>query len=432
MKLLTPPEPKIELYKEGFSSEKDLLGREDTGRALSDLVEQMDEPMVIALDGGWGEGKSFFLKCWVGAHTLQNEGKAKTIYFDAFEHDFSDEPLASLLGIILEQLGNDQPHPPISKAIKKIKTAALPLTRIGLAVASYGATEAGGALFDALTKQTGAELEKAAEVFWKKEDGRRTAMVHFKQALVDLTLPKEDGTPTQKLVIVIDELDRCRPDYALSLLEIIKHFFAVSGVHFVLGVNMRGLENSVKARYGAGIDAGLYLQKFVTLRMGLSKIGRIRRNEALRYFEKTSEAMKVNYCLIHAVQLALLKWRVESDLTLRSLQRLIQHMALLPTVPEIYDDLEYDQQLIIASLLVIRTFAPNVFITLQNGAADLAIIVELIDLNSGELKSSDRRKIGLREAWNRVLKMGPLGAGFAPQEGTAWGKPAPEIVERVI
>jgi hypothetical protein len=81
---------------------------------------------------------------------------------------------------------------------------------------------------------------------------------------------------------------------------------------------------------------------------------------------------------------------------------------------------------------VIRTFAPNVFITLQNGAADPAIIVELIDLNSGELKSSDRRKIGLREAWNRVLKMVPLGAGFAPQEGTAWGKPAPEIVERVI
>lgn len=74
----------------------------------------------------------------------------------------------------------------------------------------------------------------------------------------------------QKLVIVVDELDRCRPDYALSLPEVIKHFFAVPNVHFVLGVNLKELGNSVRARYGQRVNAEKYLQKFVSLVMPLT------------------------------------------------------------------------------------------------------------------------------------------------------------------
>ena len=69
----------------------------------------------------------------------------------------------------------------------------------------------------------------------------------------------------QKLIIVIDELDRCRPDFALSMLEILKHLFHVPNVHFVLGVNLTALEHSVHARYGTGIEAGRYLKKFYNL-----------------------------------------------------------------------------------------------------------------------------------------------------------------------
>ncbi|WP_333848286.1 P-loop NTPase fold protein, partial [Phaeobacter italicus] len=64
---LTVPEPKIDLYNDGFA-DHDQLDRKATGDKLSDLVERIDDPMVIALDGAWGSGKSFFLKCWVGEH----------------------------------------------------------------------------------------------------------------------------------------------------------------------------------------------------------------------------------------------------------------------------------------------------------------------------------------------------------------------------
>ena len=80
---LFPPNPPIKLYEDGFL-QLDLLDRRPIGRHLSDLVERIDDPFVVAVDGLWGSGKSFFLRCWVGAHKVENNGKATTVYFDAF------------------------------------------------------------------------------------------------------------------------------------------------------------------------------------------------------------------------------------------------------------------------------------------------------------------------------------------------------------
>ncbi len=74
---LTMPAPKIKLYKDGFAGH-DKLGREKTGHRLSELVERIDDPLVIALDGAWGSGKSLFLKCWVGEH-LKRDGNCQTV-----------------------------------------------------------------------------------------------------------------------------------------------------------------------------------------------------------------------------------------------------------------------------------------------------------------------------------------------------------------
>lgn len=140
-----------------------------------------------------------------------------------------------------------------------------------------------GAIHDAGLEASSKELEEASKEFWRKEDGKRAAMVSFRDALTEITADK-------KLVIVVDELDRCRPDYALNLLEVIKHFFDVPNVHFVLGVNLKELANSVRARYGANIEAEKYLQKFVSISMPL--IPKPSRNSSsqvqLRHFNAVS------------------------------------------------------------------------------------------------------------------------------------------------
>ncbi|MEC8016835.1 MAG: P-loop NTPase fold protein, partial [Pseudomonadota bacterium] len=289
---LTMPEPKIDLYNDGFA-DHDQLGRKATGDKLSDLVERIDDPMVIALDGAWGSGKSFCLNCGVGEHLKRKENTTQTVYFDAFEHDFMDDPLIALTGAIAERFESAESREEDQKSehSKKIKKAAWAVgkgaLRIGASVATFGATEALSDMGDAVANAVGDETQTIlrsdigngeAEKFWTAHEARIAAMKAFRIALTELTEPvtedqatKDDrlrvGNPTRKLVVVIDELDRCRPDYALSLLEIIKHFFNVPGVHFVLGCNMEALAWTIRSRYGENYDARRYLQRFVNLKL---------------------------------------------------------------------------------------------------------------------------------------------------------------------
>jgi len=81
--------------------------------------------------------------------------------------------------------------------------------------------------------------------------------------------PSADKSTGGNVVFVIDELDRCRPDYALAMLEVIKNFFTVPHLHFVLGVNLAALEAIVRTRYGKKIGARTYLGKFIQVKLTL-------------------------------------------------------------------------------------------------------------------------------------------------------------------
>lgn len=428
---ITPPEPAIHLYNDGFDPEIDLLDRAATGKSLSDLVMRIDDPLVIALDGGWGSGKSFFLKCWVGAHLKDHGNTSQTVYFDAFEHDFIDGPLASLMGVLAERLehlgaGKGKTGKTVAReTLSAFRQAALPLTRLGLAVATYGATEAAGALADSLINQTSKELEKAAEDFWARESGQRAAMAEFKTALKSVT-ESDDGP--QKLIIVIDELDRCRPDYALSLLEIIKHFFAVPNVHFVLGVNMMQLENSVHARYGAGVDAALYLQKFVGLTMRLpSNRGEDGTSETIStYLDKAGAAMGLAPELLEPFEQVLRCTRFADEISLRSVERVLTLVALLPNTPTPLPKQYVCYQLVTATLIVTKVHRPVLYAAIQLGDVSMDKIRTEFQLKSSAPEQGSRLPYILHQAWAAFIAPNNFGSkdgwrGFIPPFGITNG-----------
>ncbi|MDG3576975.1 P-loop NTPase fold protein [Rhizobium sp. YJ-22] len=179
------------LYEEGFG-ESDLLGRKATGQRISELLERVEDPIVLAVDGPWGSGKSYFLKRWVGAHTVENSGAATTVYFDAFANDYLDDPLIGLTGAIGDRLPAGKPQKSWKKAKNVVATVARPALRIAAAFATAGVTEITGPLVDAAVEAAGKEAQDAAEAFWKREDGRRAAMLQFRAALSELT---NDGKP---------------------------------------------------------------------------------------------------------------------------------------------------------------------------------------------------------------------------------------------
>ncbi|WP_434290762.1 KAP family P-loop NTPase fold protein [Celeribacter sp. SCSIO 80788] len=372
---LTVPEPEIKLYKQGFEAASD-LGRASDGKKLSDLVERIEEPMVIAVDAPWGAGKSVFLKCWVGAHTKDNGGEATTVYFDAFKNDFMGDPLVSIFKEVSDRIESLKPKTADEaeqqriaklKALSgKAKKYAPILGRAALRLAlGTAATEAimdienpDESSLDEMLENASSEAAKAIGSFWQAEDTRTQAMDGFRTYLTELAAE-------QKLVIVVDELDRCRPDYALNLLEVIKHFFNVPNVHFVLGVNLTELENSVRARYGAGANASKYLQKFYRIRMPLPlKAGtRDTAGKLYTYFKKQAlELGMQNENYLFAFEVYFKAFQHLPNFSLRDTNTILTDAMLCSTASKNAARLEW---YLSAGLIALKTISPSALKSLR-------------------------------------------------------------------
>jgi hypothetical protein len=361
MKFL-PPEPPVDLYNEGFGS-SDILGRKKTSKALTNLLERIDDPLVLALNGEWGTGKSYFLKRWVGAHTIENNSSSTVVYFDAFANDYLSDPLPALVSALSERVPS-QKKVLIGNVMNAAIKLAKPLTRIGLAVATTGMSEAAGAISSTAINAVGGESATAIEAFWKKETGRRTAMEEFQKALMALAEPKHTDKTGSTLVFVIDELDRCRPDYALEVLEVIKHCFSVPHVHSVLGVNISALENSVVARYGENIDAKSYLKKFIQVTLELpSTIGDAhnRKQTSLEYLAHLIKEMGIPEHIAEPLKSRLQLVLAVNNISLREIGQIVSSLTLansdvLTNVNTYYGWIE-----LLIDLVIVKIAFPEMF-----------------------------------------------------------------------
>jgi len=403
------PEPQIELYEDGFDSH-DILGRAETGKRLSELVENIDDPMVIALTGAWGSGKSFFLKCWVGEHLKPAYGhKAQTVYFDAFQHDYMDDPLIALTGVLAERFEKDASTPgktALEKAKKFAPALARTAFRVGIAALTAGVVTKADDISDAAIEALGDEMSEASQKFWRTEDSRRDAMQSFREALTALTEPDDDGGPTKRFVIVVDELDRCRPDFALSLLEVVKHFFSIPGISFVLGANMDELENSVKARYGSGIDASTYLRKFYSLQLVLPTQWDFRQfsSPATTYFEYLEKELeldnsKFSRAIFDYIMLASLGGRISI--------RDVQHIATRAVVTlSVANRRAKGDWFLVAGLVVISVLRPQWRTLFEDGRLHFGTFSTLFRFDL--VQTDEEHFADLKSLWNWAIETGEL------------------------
>ena len=322
---LFPQDSGVVLYETGF--ENDILDRSVVSKKLSELLETIENPLVISLDDKWGSGKTYFLKRWVTAHRKENGGNATTVYFDAFESDYLSDPLVAIITALSARIPDKQ-----QSTVRKWKGVASKLAKpafgLALSLATFGAKQYLDEIGDVIADASDAEARDAAEHLWNAERDRKDAVDMFKKLLAELT--ESTASP---IVIVIDELDRCRPDYALSVLEVIKHFFNVPKVHFVLGVNGNALENSVRARYGADIDAESYLRKFISVSFSLPRMVGPHgdQNVVARYAIKLASEMNLPDSLApRCINLLSCVSKV-NDVSLRDVGKILSKVALVPS-----------------------------------------------------------------------------------------------------
>ena len=268
---LTPPEPDIgpvdgfirpdDRSQENRDRPKDIFGYAEFGGRLANIARNLQTPLVLALTGGWGSGKSVFAKQWAGelrkkwAEDGDNRKPedAPVIYFDAFANDHLQNAFSALVREVMAFIGRrermaDKAEKSVGRIAKGTVSALVESAARYASGGMVGAADIVGAMKNPLDKQV-EEAQEGIGVLQK-----------FRDALEEAAAGLGGGQP---LVFIVDELDRCRPDFALELLEKIKHLFLVPNVCFVVVTNLEQFGAVVQRAYGYNeSEARVYLEKF--------------------------------------------------------------------------------------------------------------------------------------------------------------------------
>lgn len=221
--------------QESMTWENDRLDRKQYAERLTTLIGNTEGPYVIGLTSPWGSGKTFFLQAW--HKQLLTDGKP-CIYFNAWEMDASGDPLANLFAVSEQQADRFQGiSEKLKKRIKKL-FKYLPAMIRGAAFLS-NAFDLG--ISGKLAGFFASTVEKIQKILDKKRNFKKELTAIASKIAEDRHFP---------LFIIVDELDRCRPSYAIDLLESIKHLFHVPHVVFLLAVDSIQLLQQVEHTFG--------------------------------------------------------------------------------------------------------------------------------------------------------------------------------------
>ena len=256
---------------------RDSIGRNKDLVNVIKIIDSIDESFSIALDSYWGSGKTFFVKqvkmildtvtkesygeiegenqilsTWRSLSSQMQLKKYVSIYYDAWANDCDDDPIYSLVyQMILDAKGNRRIKNKIKDKISFSDVLSV-AGKITGAVAGIDPNDIASAL------KKGNFIDSLSE---RKDINKRI------EELIAKLLPKG----CDRLLIIIDELDRCNPEFAVKLLERIKHYFNNDKVTFVFAVNIEELQHTIKKCYGQGFNAKRYLDRFFDLTIKLPK-----------------------------------------------------------------------------------------------------------------------------------------------------------------
>ena len=352
--------------KPGQPFEHDHLGREETAEVLSNLIGSIEGPCVLAIDARWGMGKTTFLRMWEMA--LKERG-FRVVMFNAWETDFANEPFLALSeelrGTLEEHSGDDN-----QDAIAKLKTTAHKvLQTAGPAVVRTLVSHVLGAEGGKIATDTLAALtDKSMSQYGEAKEAIKEFREALGEAAVTLTEGSEKGVP---LVVIIDELDRCRPSYAVELLEVLKHLYSVDGVVFVLALNREELAHSVCALYGTEFDATGYLRRFIDIDVRLPDAEREALIDThLAALQSQIESIHANEAEARRIHGIARNWLVRffgnSSVDLRTLEQALHRLGLmLAMLRGAYDALIKTASFV----LILRTLEPDLYYRFLRGSA---------------------------------------------------------------
>lgn len=376
---IQPLEPDIP-DEEPFANDK--LKRVIPANALRNIVGSVVGPCVLAVDGAWGTGKTTFLKMW--AQQMRNEDYT-VVEFNAWETDFSEDPFLALISQIKDCLDRQDIELPEPRSNAFWRHAG----RVLFFLSNTAVNAIPGISVDIEAALTDANPELITEISDRRQANYTEAarcIQEFRGALSKVF--GDRSTPgCGPLVVIVDELDRCRPMYAIEVLETAKHLFSADGVVFVLGMNRSQLAHSIRCVYGQDVDADGYLARFVDIEFSLPPAPRDGFMQDLIERLKLDEAFKANSDTVSAQMIELLLSDAES-ISLRDAAQTVHRLALM--MASCRWQASFASQLATA-LLVCRTLKPTAYRELVDyKRSDLEALEDLFDSPSLAVYRRDR------------------------------------------
>lgn len=250
--------------------EGDQFGRAVLATQLSTYINRLKAGAVLGIDAPWGEGKSWFGRHWAA----QLRTDHKVAFIDAFENDYVDDPfvlIASELSALLDDATGQGAS--LRKKAAGVMKAIVPMgTKAVINLAGRlltGTSDLSSDLEDTLKAATDGAADGAEKWIEKRIESmaeERASLKGFRMALAEAALKSD-----RPVVVMIDELDRCKPSFSVTLIERIKHLFDVPNLVFVLLLNRKQMEVAIEGQYGQGTDGQGYLGKFINLWFELPK-----------------------------------------------------------------------------------------------------------------------------------------------------------------
>lgn len=292
------------------SKTEDIFGRKEYASKIWRLINwEWREWFVLSVNSSWWEWKTTFLKdIFIPCMEWEN---FNVVYFDAFEHDFFDNPLSAITGSFLKWVwleGKDKIRTGAKKFLKVWWKVLLRYAMRGDIPEIENNTES--SIEDTISNFAVNELDSYLEAEkWVKE---------FKMCLEEFSNELD-----QPLVFIVDELDRCKPSFALEVIEVIKHFFSLKNVVFILSINKKQITNYISHQYWNSSDSENYLHKFIDIETDLPSdsinIKKYLKNMISSHFFPVS---RYNYWEIYP----LTEWL---DISLREFEKICNYIKLM-------------------------------------------------------------------------------------------------------
>lgn len=258
--------------------DKNAIGRNQYVATFLEMLDNVDENFTIFINGDWGTGKTFLVKQIYTLLTYYNEYIKEElqdyntqldqilqrdcfkdlkleknfvpIYYNAWNNDSHIDPINSIIFNIIKE------HD-ILKDYQKESSNVIDKIASVLDVANIWSN---GSVKELVSTFKGKDI--IPEI---------TTMENLKETL-NILLDKLLVERGDKLVVFVDELDRCNPIYTIKLLERIKHFFDHENIIFVFSVNVKELTNTISNYYGQNFDSHRYLNKFFDVSIDLPQV----------------------------------------------------------------------------------------------------------------------------------------------------------------